>query len=311
MNLKELVYVTTVAECGNISKAAELLYVAQPSLSRSIQKVESDLGADLFKRTQEGLKPTIAGECYLRTAYQIMRLYSDLQAEFSKINDMKVGRLVIGTATHLGAFVLPMLLKEFSTEFPNIDIAIVEEVSTRIEEDLLRGKVDVGILHTPVLSEGIAQRVIVEERFLLAVPPDDPLNEHVFFKDGSPEPYLDLELVRDRPLILTHSGQRIREVTNGILKRAGITPMIHYQTRSIQTASRLVRNGMGITLVPHSFSAFFGSDYSPNYYFIDEKYAPTWQLIAAYSQDIPLSRSAEELIRIAISKLPPLYRTPQ
>ncbi|AOT73044.1 hypothetical protein Gferi_08405 [Geosporobacter ferrireducens] len=307
---KELIYVTTVAQYGNISKAAERLFVAQPSLSRCILRIERDLGAELFKRTSEGLKPTFAGEYYIENANKIIRLYKELEIQFSNISNMHMGRLAVGTTTHLGSFALPKILANFTTRFPKIELSIVEGVSTGIEEEILKGRVDVGILHSPINNHGIKYTVIHEEKFLLAVPPDDPINEQAYFKDGGEGPYIDIQLTADRPYILTHTSQRTRQVTTKILENAKIDVKPRYLTKSIQTASRLVRDNLGFTLVPLSYCKLFGSAYSPNYYFIEEQYQPSWELVIAYSKDIPLSKASKEFNKIALETLPQLYDFP-
>lgn len=308
MNFKELNYIITVADYGNISKAAEHLFVAQPSLSRCIHRIENDLGSPLFKRTSEGLKLTYAGERFIEKADEILKLYKSIETEFSMINDMNAGHLVIGTATHLGSYVLPTVLSTFKKQFPNIEISIVEGVSTDIEEDLLKGKIDVAILHTPVLSQGLSQIFIIEEKFMLAVPPNDSINKFSEKNDKDNQYYLDLNLVRDHPFILTHSSQRTRQVSDRILKSAGFSPNVAFITKSIQTASRFVKNNLGISLIPQSYCEFFRSEFAPNYYFIDEKHNPNWQLIVAHSESIPISRSVEEFIKIAQSTLPKLFQ---
>ncbi|MBB6214153.1 DNA-binding transcriptional LysR family regulator [Anaerosolibacter carboniphilus] len=304
---KELVYITTVAAYGNISKAAERLFIAQSSLSRCILKLESDLGIELFKRTSEGLKPTFAGEYYIKNANKIIQLYKELEIEFSNINDMNIGKLVVGTTTHLGSFVLPKLLATFTNRFPKIELSIVESVSTEIEDEILKGRIDVGILHSPINNPGIKFNVVHEEKFLLAVPPNDPINEHAYYKNDKQGPYIDIQLTANRPYILTHTSQRTRQVTTKILENANINVKTQYLTKSIQTASRLVRDNLGFTLVPHSYCELFGSTYSPNYYFIEEKYAPSWELIIAYSKDIPLSRASKEFYKISLEIIPQLY----
>lgn len=308
LNFKEMHYIITVAKYGNISKAAEHLFVAQPSLSRCIHRIENELGAPLFKRTSEGLKLTFAGERFIDKAEEILKTYKSIEIEFSKINDMNAGHLVIGTATHLGSYVLPTVLSAFRQRFPHIDISIVEGVSTDIEEDLLKGNIDVAILHTPVLNQGLTQIVIVEEKFMLAVPPDDPVNNLAQKNDTNNRTFMDLNHIRKYPFILTHSSQRTRQVTDRILLSAGFSPDVAFVTKSIQTASRFVKNNLGVSLIPQSYCEFFRSEFAPNYYFIDECHNPTWQLIAAHSETIPVSRSVEEFIKIAQSDLPKLFR---
>ncbi len=304
---KELIFIKTIAEFGNISKAAESLYITQPSLSRCVLKIENELGTELFKRTSEGLKLTFAGEYFIEHANKIIKLYKELETGFSNIVNLDIGSVVVGTTTHLGAFVLPRVLSNFTRLFPNIEVTIVESDSTKIEEEILKGRVDIGILHSPISNQGIESDVVHEEKFLLAVPPNDSINDTVYFKNGQNKPYIDIKLTAEHPYILTHATQRTRQVTTKILANAGIDVKIKYLTRSIQTASRLVRDGLGFTLVPHSYCNLFSQDYSPNYYCIEEQYEPSWSLIIAYSKDIALSRASKTFIKTAHETLPLLY----
>ena len=96
--LKELSYVIAVAEKGNVSKAAESLFISQPSLSRYIKDLENRLGVQLFQRINNRLVLTYAGEKYVETSKKITGLYSDLEKELSGINESLSGRLCIGCA---------------------------------------------------------------------------------------------------------------------------------------------------------------------------------------------------------------------
>ncbi|HCJ57650.1 LysR family transcriptional regulator [Lutispora sp.] len=308
MTIRELVYIKTVAEMGNISKAAEKLFIAQPSLSRCIQKIERDLGVELFKRTQEGLKLTTAGEYYMESANSILRICKDLDTKFSYLNDMKVGKLTIGTTTYLGSFALPKILSAFSALYPDIEISIVEGVSLDIENEIIKGSVDLAILHTPLVTNAIDYKVITKERFLLAVPPDDPINKKSYVKDQSGYRYMDIGLTSNKKYILTHPEQRTRQVANAVLSKANIKPKIKYITKSIHTATRLVSENLGFTLVPHSYCSVFSQDYLPKYYFIEDEFDPYWELVVCYSKDIPLSKAAVELIRICNEIIPGLYK---
>lgn len=91
MTSKELLYVKTIAEEKNISKAAQKLFVAQPSLSQSLQRIEDALGTRLFNRTAGGLTLTYAGEKYYQMAAQILKMYDDFETEVSDINNLRPG----------------------------------------------------------------------------------------------------------------------------------------------------------------------------------------------------------------------------
>lgn len=298
MKLRELLYIRTIAEEKNISKAAEKLYIAQPSLSQSLQKIENTLGTKLFQRTTDGLKLTYAGERYLDSATKIISIYEDLEKEIYDINDMRKGRLVIGTTIYLGAYVLPLVLPIYKQIYPNIELSIVEFNSTELEQLITGGKVDVSIMHLPIQSDTICYKTLSIDRFLLAVPPQHRLNNYGYSKEDGNYPYLDLKLTDKEDFILSDPSGRIRQVSDVILRNANITPNIVLVTKSIETAKRLAAVGLGIALVPESYSKIFTSSYEPRYYHIEEKYEDYWTLVIAYHNEHYLSKPAREFIRI-------------
>ena len=118
MTTRELLYVKTIAEEKSISKAAKRLYIAQPSLSQSLQKLEEQLGVALFHRTSSGLTLTYAGERYYHMASQVLKIYENFEIEISDINNLKTGKIRLGITNHLGALTLPQTLKQFHDLFP-------------------------------------------------------------------------------------------------------------------------------------------------------------------------------------------------
>ena len=99
---QDLLYVKTVTDEHNISKAAKKLFMAQPSLSQSIQRIEESIGMPLVHRTTTGLTLTFAGERYYHMAVQVLKMYEDFQLEISDINNLKTGHIHIGITNHLG-----------------------------------------------------------------------------------------------------------------------------------------------------------------------------------------------------------------
>ena len=122
MTSRELLYVKTVAEENSISKAAKKLYIAQPSLSQALQKLEEQLGTPLFNRTTSGLNLTYAGERYYHMAGQILKIYEDFESEISDMNNLKTGRIHLGITNHLGILTLPQTVKRFREICPFIEL---------------------------------------------------------------------------------------------------------------------------------------------------------------------------------------------
>ena len=302
MGQKELLYITTIAKTGNISKAAEELFVAQPSLTRSLQKVEAGLGVRLFNRTAEGLTPTRAGEIYLESAREILRTYREMERKLAGAVELRSGRLAVGATTFMASYILPEILSVFHSLYPNVLVDVEEARSSAVEEAIAKGELDVGFLHTPTESDRVEGEVLARERFLLAVPPGS------LPRSRQKEKYLDLAAVADRDFICTYPGQRSRTVVDGIFKRAGVHPRIRYRTKSIQTALRMAYAGLGLTLVPHSYAILLDRSAQPEFYFLRPELRPSWELMVATGKEIEVSQAAREIIRISRDVVPYLYK---
>ena len=226
MTTKELLYVKTVADEHNISKAAKKLFMAQPSLSQSIQRIEESIGMPLFHRTTTGLTLTFAGERYYHMAVQVLKMYEDFQLEISDINNLKTGHIHIGITNHLGTLVLPRVLPAYKNICPHVEITIHEENTAALEQQLLAGKLDFAVMHAPPERSSLSAlryELLSRDPFILVLSPDHPLLQKAVFQEGYPYPVLDLKLLAREPFLMLHQTQRIRQITDEVLLRAGIS----------------------------------------------------------------------------------------
>lgn len=306
MNLKELQAFISVYENQSISKAAERLYITQPSLTRTIQNIETQVGTQLFKRTREGLKPTVAGNIYMETAMRMIEMYRELELKLSLASSDSIGRITVGTNFFLGSCVLPEVVAEFEKKYKNIEITIVEGISSEIENEIIKGIVDIGITHMPVQSPSLNYKRLGQERFLIALPKGDPLSLRAYTKESN-IPYLDISLLKSRKFILNHPNQRARQETERICKMAGFTPNVKYQMRNIQTVSIMVAKNIGVSLVPSSYINQFNSKDQPEYFNIEEKYNPQWPIAISYAKNLTMSPSIISFIEICQDILPKYY----
>lgn len=307
MTLKELQIFISVYENHSISKASERLYITQPSITRAIQKIENEVGSELFKRTRDGLKPTLAGDIYMKSAQKMISLYRQLQISLEDISKENKGRLTIGTNFFLGSFVLPIVISAFEKSYKNIEITIIEGTSTEIENEISKGIVDIGIIHLPVQSSSINYRVVGQEKFYLAVPPQDALNDMAYLKPSSNIPFIDLTLVQNRQFILNHPNQRARQETERIFKNAGINPNKKLAIRNIQTVAKLVGRGVGLSLIPSCYIKLFSDTDAPNYYNIEDNLHPEWNVGVIWAKNLPMTNSIKEFINICTEILPEIY----
>ena len=261
MNERELLYIKTIADTQSISKAAEELFIAQPSLSQALQRIERELGTHLFIREPRGMKLTYAGEKYYLMAKEILDIYSDFKSEITHINELKAGRLVIGIARYMGMNILPNILPKFNKNYPNIEIIIREENTRVLENLVLGGNVDFALthVHKKEMNEKINYEILKEDEFLLVTPKAYLKDSYkIKVKDG--KSYVDLRDLEGEKFILLDINKGIRKVQDRTIKSYGISPDVVFTTKNFETAKRLAANGMGITIIPKDYLNIFSQD---------------------------------------------------
>ena len=303
MTSRELLYVKTIADEKSITKAAQKLYLTQPSLSHCITNIEKQLGTRLFRRTSGGLVLTYAGERYYRMACEVLRVYAAFESEIAEEAELIRGRVTLGITNYLACDLLPRMLPRFHREHPGIELRIVEETTDELEKSLLSGRLDFAIMHTGAgdgASEdpGLAHEVLRRDPFLLIAPPDNPYADCAVRREGEEEPELDPALLKDEPFLMVTKGQRIRHVADRILRQAGMSPEIVFTSRNFETLRRLCAQGMGYTFIPrHYVGLLGGEDYRTARYAIPERYEAFWELSVVTLKDAYLSRAAKAFLR--------------
>lgn len=299
MNKSDLEKIVAIAEEGSMARAAQKLYITQPALSKCLTKLEEALGETLFTRRPNGLSLTYAGECLVKRAYQIMKLYDEVEIEFCELNHMRKGRLKLGSAERIGALVLPNLLKRFKECYPNIKIDIVEENSMILEEKLMMGALDIAILCLPLKNPNVNYQVFYEEPVYAALPMDHPLNARAYRKDGEEMAYLPLESLKGSDFILTKAFKKTRMAADRILEYLEGDYTVALESQNIETVIRLVANGLGISLIPNIYSKIYRTGDKINYYRLEEQYGPNWQWAVIYNESVDnLTRPSRELYNI-------------
>lgn len=301
MTSRELLYVKTIADEKSITGAARKLYVAQPSLSQALQKLEDQIGTPLFKRTTGGLTLTYAGERYYYMACQILKMYENFEIEVSDINNLKTGRIHFGITNHLGMLLLPQTMKRFQEICPFVEVQVAEDTTAILEKRLLSGELDFLVMHAPAQTQEtrIQYEILQRDPFVVVLSPDHPLVEKAVPREGSPYPVLDIRLLAGEPMIRLNPEQRIRQVTDTVLRRAGIRGIRTAMTlRNHITAQLLASEGVGITMVPLQYSRLTIEHRRPPVLLsIEDRYKAWWDLCIATTQDSFLSKADQLFLR--------------
>lgn len=297
MTQRELIYIRTVADEKSISQAAKKLYIAQPSLSQFIKRIEDNLGTCLFNRTPNGLTLTYAGEKYYQMALQVLKLYENFEMELSAANNMQAGRIHLGITSHLGTVVLPKILPVFMKRYPSIEITVTEDTSDRLEALLTAGQVDFIIAHAPKEpADPLLKYQFLSRDYFLIVAGE---NSHLQGLAKQPEtdseasyPVLDIRHLSGEPFIMLPPSQRIRQVSDSLLRQAGISqPNIKLTVKNFSTAQLLAASGAGVTFIPRQYSKLTPMEAAGSCFSIPGKYRAYWDLSIGTSPASFLSRA--------------------
>ena len=240
INPRTITYVNAVAEEHSFSKAAERLYISQPSLSQHILNAEKEYGVQLFDRRSVPVSLTYAGERFVAIARQMEVLDEQLTREMEDINGSITGRITVGVSPTRGSGFIPRLFAQFKKRYPRVELILMEDSNARQLEAVRSGKVDFAF--TGHGGDELNSVRIAERSILLAVRRDDP---HI----SSSGTVIELRDLAEVPFVLLKKGRGIRRMADRLFSERGITPVISYETDSYNMALGLAREGFGCTFV--------------------------------------------------------------
>lgn len=259
INEKQIYYLLAVAEEHSITAAAQKLYISQPALSRMILDLERSLGTSLFIRNRGSLQPTQAGEVYLRGCKDVLAISKSVSKELSDLSDSRSGRITLGLTSLTGEFLLPAILDTFEQKFPHVELALIEERMSALQEMVKSGKVDMAFVYQTDDPE-LEYRLILENPIYLQVP-QFFMKEKSTWRPGSQNPPILPESLSGQPMILLKKGRSMREMADRLLMQFQITPGKVIETENIHLARSLVSLNKGFTFVPSiAIHHFTGSD---------------------------------------------------
>lgn len=246
MEFRQLKYIYTVYECGSITKAAEKLFISQPSLSSFITKTEKQLGVKLFDRSQNKLTLTYAGEKYVKAAERILIIYNRMMKQLEDISENKAGRLRIGIPWQRLEYMAPTLLPRLHEEFGSLEVDIVPGNYSVLEDALHSRKVDFIIV--PLLGPDENYNCVeIHRENLYAVTKKGYLSSNCFVEGRRDS--VDLRAIADMPIFVLPPSFSFRKVTDGLFEIYGITPSNLVEYPSPGSKFRTAAAGQGIDIV--------------------------------------------------------------
>jgi LysR family nitrogen assimilation transcriptional regulator len=244
MEIKQLRYFLTVAEVGSFSKAAVLLSVAQPVLSRQIRSLEEELGMELLYRNGRGVVVTEAGNRLSDHAKSIIGEAHQITAEIEAMRQSPSGKLVIGMPPTANAILSVPLIERFRAAYPHVKLKVQEGYSGHVLEWLSTGRIDVAILYDAPKTSTLISQPLLEEELLCIGPGSGPMRL-------AAKPITGEEL-GELPLILPSHPHGLRLLVETLLGSIKVHPKVECEIESLTATLELVEKQVGYTILPYA-----------------------------------------------------------
>jgi DNA-binding transcriptional LysR family regulator len=240
--LAQIASFVEIARTGNLSRAAEGLFVTQPALTARLQALERELETRLFQRTSRGMQLTDAGRAFLPYAERALEAVADGRSHVGVLERGGAGALAIGAAPAISTYVLPALLKRFADEHPRVQLTVRTGHSEEVLELVLRRQVQLGLVRALRHPE-IESVPLYEDELVLVADRGHPFAKRVVIR---------VQDLGAEQLILFDRTSSYHELTSAFFRAAGVEPRGVMELDNIDATKKMVQQGLGIALLPQT-----------------------------------------------------------
>lgn len=303
---KRFHYVQMVYREQSFTRAAEKLFISQPSLSAAIKKTEDEIGSPLFERGTP-VRLTETGREYLRIGEQITRLQHDFSAFLEDQDTLARGSLSISGSNYVCSYILPRLVSRFSEEFPHVAVSLLENNTLGLQELLQSDETDLMLDSFEIPPETLTCYPLRRERIMLAIHRDRPVNEQfkdiritpsqLYHHESLPDTPVSVKHFKDEKFILLKTGHDMHRQAMRAFKRSDINPQIAFSLDQLMSSFALAASGVG--------AAFVSDTLLRSHAFPDDVYLyPVLEseprtLSIAHKKSRYCSRAMQEFIKVA------------
>ncbi len=285
VNLRDLEYLTALAEHRHFRKAAEACFVSQPALSGQIRKLESQLGVTLIERSRRAVMLTPIGEEIVARARRILGEVQALRDAAELARNPMTGEVVIGVIPTAAPYLLPHVLPKCRAEHPTLRLLFVEDKTRALLDRLQDGQLDGVIAALPAAgSQGLESRELFREPFHAAAPRNHALAKQETICEGD---------LRGARVMLLEEGHCLRDQALSVCQSAEKSA---FGATSLETLRQMVRAEMGVTLMPALATLFEGSGTSGDIAYIPCAAADAYRRIAMFWRKTTARKAALEAV---------------
>jgi LysR family hydrogen peroxide-inducible transcriptional activator len=240
-SLRQLQFLDALARERSFSRAAEAMFVTQPTLSTAIRELEGLLGVQLVEREARGATLTSVGAEVVDRARAILSDTEDLVLAAKGASEPLHGNFRLGAIPTIAPFVLPRVMKHMKASYPALSLFLREDQTARLLDDLRARRLDAALIALPYEATGIETVAVFEDEFLLAAPKGHPLG-----REGALQP----EDLAPHDVLLLEDGHCLRDHALSVCKMPSIRDGGEVSATSLHTLIQMVAGGLGVSLIP-------------------------------------------------------------
>lgn len=286
MDIRQLSYFNEIVKHGSFTIAAEALHITQPTISKAIKNMEEEIGEVVFVRDGKHIRLTDVGEVILKHANPIITQFEQLSLELADMTYLNSGKLTIGLPPMAGARFFPSVIKQFYEKYPGITINVVEAGAAKIEQAIIKGELDAGVILWPIDENIYHHFPLATEKLKVIVHPDHPLAQSDQVK---------LEQLEPESFIMFNQEFALHDHILEACIAKGYKPKIIAESTQWDFIGQMVAANLGIAMLPQSISKLLDKNQVKAVDLIE----PTihWQLVMAWKKDSYMSLAARAWIK--------------
>lgn len=319
---QEIEHLLMIRKKKNLSNAAKVLFVSQPSLSQMLNTLNTYCSFPIFETARRGLHLTMQGETFFLYIEKMHSIFQSIHQDLEEFQNLRLGTVKIGIPINLGSYLIPLIVPAFLKRFPGIKLRILEDNSQKLKNMLKEKQVDFCILHenTDKAMPGKEQRInnynddyiryqiCYDESFFLVIP--RRWRERLLLPEDRPLEAQDLLKLSHIPFVLITERQPPRNVIQRIFQNvhiltgAAFNPIACCSAKNMETIKRLVLAETGITFLPESYIHLYSEQTDLISYPLADSLEGKWTIAIALPQETSMSRSSKEFIEVMNENLP-------
>ncbi|REI12450.1 cidABC operon transcriptional activator CidR [Staphylococcus felis] len=243
MDIKQMTYFVEIVKQGGMTRAAEALYIAQPTISKAIKELEHELGNVLFDRSKRQLTLTDVGEVFYEKSLEILNLYGNLPNEISSVLGVEQGHITIGLSAIMDMERFSRVLGTFHQKYPSVTFNLIENGGKTIETQIRKGDINIGVTSLPVDNMQFDSFPLYSEKFQVVAHSSHPLAQ---------QQTVEISALKDEDFILFNEDFYLNDKIIAAARKVGFVPNIVSKISQWHFIEHLLSAKMGISILPEN-----------------------------------------------------------